>query len=155
MEVHASVDVEVRVARTHEIEGVLAMFEWLFAAPGSVPPHWDPAEAAGRLERLLDNPRATLLVADTGATLAGFVTVFLDIDSVRYGQRAWVEDLAVDPARRSTGIGKRLLDAAKEWGRARGASHLELDSGLARLDAHRFYEREGPSWKSICFAWEL
>ena len=30
-----------------------------------------------------------------------------------------------------------------------------LDSGEARADAHRFYERERPSWRSVSFAWEL
>ena len=33
--------------------------------------------------------------------------------------------------------------------------HLELDSGEARADAHPFYEREQPTWKSICFGWAL
>ena len=70
-------------------------------------------------------------------------------------QRARVEDLAVDPERRSGGVGKQLLDAAKDWARSRGATHLELDSGEAREAAHRFYEREQPSWRSICFGWEL
>jgi GNAT superfamily N-acetyltransferase len=79
----------------------------------------------------------------------------MDFDSVRFGRRCWVEDLAVDPQRRSEGIGKALLDAAKEWARGAGATHLELDSGLARTDAHRFYEREGLSWKSYSFGWEL
>jgi GNAT superfamily N-acetyltransferase len=74
---------------------------------------------------------------------------------VRFGRRGWVEDLAVHPRRRSSGIGRQLLVAAMEWARARGASHLELDSGFARVDAHRFYERERPSWKSMSFGWEL
>ena len=43
----------------------------------------------------------------------------------------------------------------KAWARERGATHLELDSAETRTDAHRFYERENPSWRSICFAWEL
>jgi GNAT superfamily N-acetyltransferase len=66
-----------------------------------------------------------------------------------------VEDLAVSPVHRSEGVGKALLDAAKDWARGEGASHLELDSGDERLDAHRFYEREEPSWTSRCFAWKL
>jgi GNAT superfamily N-acetyltransferase len=66
-----------------------------------------------------------------------------------------VEDLAVDPERRSRGAGKALLDAAKEWARERGATHLELDSGTARTDAHRFYEREGPSWDGKQYSWVL
>jgi GNAT superfamily N-acetyltransferase len=81
--------------------------------------------------------------------------VYQDMHSVRFGYRAWVEDLAVHPARRSEGIGKAVLDGAKAWGRERGATHLELDSAETRADAHRFYERENPSWRSICFAWEL
>ena len=48
-----------------------------------------------------------------------------------------------------------LLDAAREWARERGATHLELDSGEARTEAHRFYERERPSWRSVSYAWEL
>jgi GNAT superfamily N-acetyltransferase len=96
-----------------------------------------------------------VLVADLDGAIAGICTVYYDIDSVRFGRRAWVEDLAVDPERRSQGIGKALLDAAKDWGRERGASHLELDSAVVRADAHRFYEREQPTWRSLCFGWEL
>jgi GNAT superfamily N-acetyltransferase len=84
----------------------------------------------------------------------GFATVYLDIVSVRCGQRAWVEDLAVAPNRRSSGIGK-ALDAAKSWARDRGAARLELQSRPARVDAHRFYEREQADGWSRCFRWTL
>jgi hypothetical protein len=47
------------------------------------------------------------------------------------------------------------LAAAKNWARERGASHLKLDSKLAREDAHRFYEREGPSGRSYSYVYEL
>jgi GNAT superfamily N-acetyltransferase len=92
---------------------------------------------------------------DESGELIGFCTAYQDVHSVRFGYRAWVEDLAVHPDRRSMGVGKGLLDAAKDWARERGATHLELDSADTRTDAHRFYERERPSWRSVCFAWEL
>lgn len=66
-----------------------------------------------------------------------------------------MEDLAVHPEHRSEGIGKALLDGARDWARGRGASHLELDSGDARTDAHRFYEREQPAWRSRAFGYVL
>ncbi len=91
---------------------------------------------------------------DDGA-LIGICTAYQDLHSVRYGYRVWVEDLAVDPGRRSQGVGKALMDAARDWARERGATHLELDSALARTDAHRFYEREGADYKSFSFGWEL
>jgi hypothetical protein len=52
-------------------------------------------------------------------------------------------------------VGKALLDAAKRWAHEGGATHLELDSAFARRDAHRFYERERPSWDSRSFGWLL
>ena len=134
---------------------MLGGYEWLFAAPGSVPPGWDPERAFDTLEELIRSGDAEVLVAEEGEVLVGMCTVYRDIRSVRFGQRAWVEDLAVDPGRRSRGVGKSLLDGAKDWARERGATHLELDSSTTRTDAHRFYERESPDWRSLCFAWRL
>ena len=145
----------IRSAHTHEADALVAAYDWLFAPPGSRPPQWDPELAAQRLRNLIASPDGEVLVAEHDGAVVGICTVVLDIVSVRFGQRAWVEDLAVDPGQRSRGLGKALLDAAKDWGREHGATHLELDSGEARADAHRFYSREQPSWRSINFGWEL
>lgn len=145
----------IRPARPEDAAAVARAYDWLFAPPGSAPPRWDAARAAEALAAVMEHEDSEVLVAEQDGALAGICTVYRDIRSVRFGQRAWVEDLAVDPGRRSSGVGKRLLDAAKDWARERGATHLELDSGHARTDAHRFYERERPSWSSISFGWEL
>jgi GNAT superfamily N-acetyltransferase len=147
---------EVRAAHADEAEAIVPLYEWLFAPPGSVPSSWDERRAAVALRQAIESHDAAVLIAedDTGAMI-GFITGYQDLHSVRFGYRAWVEDLAVDPERRSQGVGKALLDAAKAWARERGATHLELDSALARADAHRFYEREGAQYKSFSFGWEL
>jgi GNAT superfamily N-acetyltransferase len=145
----------IRSATPDEVPALVGAYEWLFAPPGTRPRLWDPERAAERLRALIGSGDGRVFVADHEGSVVGICTVTLDIDSVRFGTRAWVEDLAVHPDHRSAGHGKALLDAAKDWGRERGATHLELDSGEARADAHRFYEREGPSYKSICFGWEL
>lgn len=134
---------------------MLSMYEWLFAPPGSLPPRWDPEAAADAIAATIEGPDSIALVAEQRAELLGLCTAYIDLRSVRYGRRCWVEDLAVSPEYRSQGVGKALLEAAKEWGRERGATHLELDSGEDRADAHRFYEREGPSWRSRQYSWEL
>ncbi len=146
---------KVRAASSDDVQPLLGAYEWLFAPPGVRPDQWDPKRAAVALEQAIDSHDAVVLVGDDDGELVGLCTGYVDLHSVRYGYRAWVEDLAVDPARRSEGIGKALLDAAKDWARERGATHLELDSGDARHDAHRFYEREGPAWTSRQFSWEL
>jgi GNAT superfamily N-acetyltransferase len=147
--------VVIRAAVLDDVGDVMPTYEWLFAPPGTRPPQWEPTRAAAAIGRLVSSDAGAVLIAEHENEIVGVCTVYQDIESVRFGSRAWVEDLAVHPERRSLGIGKRLLDAAKEWARARGATHLELDSAETRAAAHRFYDREQPSWRSVCFGWEL
>ena len=148
-------EIEVRPALRGEVERVLGMYEWLFAPPGALPPAWDPGSARNALSEAIEDDRSEVLIAEHRSELLGFATAYLDLNSVRFGSRCWVEDLAVSPEHRSQGVGKALLEAAKAWARERGATHLELDSGEARVDAHRFYEREGPAWKGLQYTWLL
>jgi GNAT superfamily N-acetyltransferase len=145
----------IRNARTSDAPAIAAAYDWLFAPAGIRPADWSLDTAIQRLEAAMVDDHSAVLVAVDNESLVGFATVYLDIVSVRFGQRAWVEDLAVAPDRRSAGIGKALLDAAKSWARDHGAARLELESGSARVDAHRFYEREGPDGWSRSFRWSL
>ncbi|WP_230973518.1 GNAT family N-acetyltransferase [Aeromicrobium terrae] len=145
----------IREATAADVPALVEGYEWLFAAPGRRVADWDAGTAAERLHALLDSDRGTVFVADVDGEVQGFITVYLDILSVRYGQRVWVEDLAVAPDARSGGLGGALLDAAKAWAREHGAAHLELDSAFTRVDAHRFYERTEPSWDARSFGWVL
>jgi GNAT superfamily N-acetyltransferase len=149
------VSFEVRAARIDEAEALPPLYEWLFAPPGSRPGAWEERRAIVALRGAIESRDACVLVADDDGAVVGLCTVYQDLHSVRFGYRAWVEDLAVDPQRRSEGVGKALLDAAKGWARERGATHLELDSATARTDAHRFYRREGSQYEAISFGWEL
>lgn len=144
---------EVRPARLDEADAVLAGYEWLFAPPGSRPASWNPDWARIALLDAIDSDSSNVLIAVAGERVVGICTAYLDLLSVRYGLRCWVEDLAVDPESRSLGIGSALLTAAREWATARGASHLELNSAAARTDAHRFYAREGAGDPAFSFEW--
>jgi GNAT superfamily N-acetyltransferase len=150
------VEVEIRAAEPGEEESLLEAWEWLFEPPGRRPDSWSPKRARVALREAIASHDALVLVAEDGdGRLVGYCTGYYGPHTVRFGMRAWVEELAVRPDRRSMGIGARLLDAAKDWARERGASHLKLESALTREDAHRFYEREQPSGRSISYAWEL
>lgn len=145
----------IRPAVGEEVERVLGMYEWLFAPPGSVPGLWDADRARQAIAETIASDESTMLVAEHRGELLGFCSAYIELNSVRYGVRCWVEDLAVSPERRSEGAGKKLLDAAKDWARERRATHLELDSGESRTEAHRFYDREEPSWRGIQYSWQL
>src|SRR3954463_14240180 len=110
----------VRPAVPDEVERIVPMYEWLFAPPGARPPGWDPDRAADALRRVVSSDATVVLVAVLDDELVGLCTAYDDIESVRFGRRVWVEDLAVHPDRRSQGIGKLLLDEAKRWAKDRG-----------------------------------
>jgi GNAT superfamily N-acetyltransferase len=85
----------------------------------------------------------------------GFHLAFLEVDGVvvavagyRYyeklfsGKNLYVDDLVTDPLQRSRGHGRTLLAWLAAEARRHGCDQLELDSGVQRADAHRFYFRE-------------
>ena len=77
---------------------------------------------------------------DDGACLgvAGY-RVLATVFAVR---KLYVDDLVTAPGARSGGVGKALLDELARRARDGGCTVLDLDSGVQRHDAHRFYLRE-------------
>lgn len=147
--------VSIRAAREGEAAQLLVAYEWLFAPPGSKPAQWDERRAEVALEQAIASHDCLVLVAEADdGEVVGLATGYHDFHSVRFGYRCWVEDLAVHPGHRSRGIGAKLLGAARDWARERGATHLELDTGEERVDAQRFYEREGANRRSISYGWD-
>jgi GNAT superfamily N-acetyltransferase len=59
------------------------------------------------------------------------------------GRKLYVDDLVTRSDARSTGVGKALIEELTRRARDTGCSVIDLDSGVQRLDAHRFYHREG------------
>ena len=56
-----------------------------------------------------------------------------------HGKFMYVDDLVTRAADRSGGFGGKLFDWLVQQARERGCTHLDLDSGVQRFDAHRFY----------------
>ena len=56
--------------------------------------------------------------------------------------KLYVDDLVTAQDARSGGVGHALLAELADRGRAAGCTVLDLDSGVQRHDAHRFYFRE-------------
>lgn len=77
----------------------------------------------------------TACVADDGRALAGFAIVLPRPDG-----EAELDGLFVDPAMQRLGIGRRLVDRARQLARAMGASELHV---VANDDALAFYEAVG------------
>jgi GNAT superfamily N-acetyltransferase len=76
---------------------------------------------------------------DRPVAVAGFRV----LETLVSGRLLNVDDLVTLDTERSRGHGARLLAWLLGRARAEGCQRLELDSGVQRKDAHRFYEREG------------
>jgi GNAT superfamily N-acetyltransferase len=71
------------------------------------------------------------------------VAGFRPMEMFSTGPILYVDDLVTASAHRGKGYGAALLAFLNEHAKSLGCRYLELDSGSQRLDAHRFYRREG------------
>jgi GNAT superfamily N-acetyltransferase len=82
------------------------------------------------------------LIAVDGSTICGLATTGLcrDADLSNFGE---LMAIYVDPAYLRTGVGRLLIEAARERLRAIGVSQAALWALDGNIGARRFYERDG------------
>ncbi|WP_066795424.1 GNAT family N-acetyltransferase [Sphingomonas soli] len=94
-----------------------------------------------------------LLTCRDGGTIVGIAVVAWEESARR--RFAVLEDMAVEPSRRSHGIGERLIGEIEARVAERGIEWLFLESGLENHRAHGFFERHGFKTVSHVFAKRL
>ena len=101
-----------------------------------------PPPDAAALERIVDHPANTVLIARDGAgeIVGAMILVLFPLAS---GLRAWIEDVVVDESARGRGIGAALNRRAIEIARQAGARTVDLTSRPDREAANRLYARLG------------
>jgi|SRR5882762_4871964 GNAT superfamily N-acetyltransferase len=73
------------------------------------------------------------------------------LESLFSGKNLYVDDLVTRERDRSRGFGAALIDWLMDQAREHGCESLELDSGVQRFDAHRFYFSKRMSISSYHF----
>lgn len=66
-------------------------------------------------------------------------------------RHVYIYDLITDSSHRSRGYGENLLRYIHHWSLENGAEIVELESGVQRTEAHRFYE-EKFDYDKWCFS---
>jgi GNAT superfamily N-acetyltransferase len=77
------------------------------------------------------------------------------MESLFAGRFCYVDDLVTDATGRSSGYGGALFDWLVAQARTAGCEKLELDSGVQRFAAHRFYLTKRMTLSSHHFSLEL
>ncbi|MGO4326867.1 MULTISPECIES: GNAT family N-acetyltransferase [unclassified Cupriavidus] len=118
--------------------------DWLAAFPvmKALRPHLRDAQAfASQLERQ-HAQGYRLLAARQHGEILGLAGYRLQ-ENLIYGRFVYVDDLVVAASLQRSGLGARLLDAARQQAVARDCTHFVLDTGLHMALAQRFYFRQG------------
>ncbi|MGH7775038.1 MAG: GNAT family N-acetyltransferase [Candidatus Binatia bacterium] len=107
----------------------------------------DPSLARRFIEERLQKGESVIFVATSDVRGAehglGFVQLYPSFSSVA-ARRIWVlNDLFVDPQARRTGLGRALMERAREHAVATGAKRLALETARTNLIAQSLYESLG------------
>ena len=101
-------------------------------------------EARQHFARIRRQPGFRLLVATVEGEIAGtYVLQIMEKLGKRGTPAGVVEDVAVLPSRQGQGIGRAMMEHARDACRRAGCYKLALSSNLRRQDAHRFYDSLG------------
>ncbi|MEO8419221.1 MAG: GNAT family N-acetyltransferase [Methylophilaceae bacterium] len=108
-----------------------------------------PLDYLGRMHQVFANGARLMVVVDNERVLG--LGLWRLIENTYEGRRLYVDDLVTDESTRSQGVGKLLLQHLEQQARTLGCEVLALDSGVQRVEAHKFYFREGMHIRSFCF----
>jgi GNAT superfamily N-acetyltransferase len=138
-------DFLIREAQASDLEAIIRLHEEdELGSHGDVwSPETQPAyeTAFAAIQR---SPENRLFVAVDGGEIVGtFQLTFIPNLTGRGAMRVKVESVKVKAARRSSGIGAKMMTFAEYHARTQGARAMELTSNKTRGAAHRFYERLG------------
>lgn len=108
-------------------------------------------EMRNRMQRIGADTQYVSLVASNEKSVTGFLGLAFGLYYEYNGIYARIVVLSVAPEAQCEGLGRKLVAAAEEIAKARGAITFIVNSGLQRPEAHKFYEGLGFLWKSKAF----
>ena len=152
---------EVRLAALEDIEHLCHLFTEFFAYNAALQPEYCNAaiEDGKYPEVVIKDEKADMLIAIENGIIVGFMHV---IESktppykpiVPHGYAEVMAFMVTASCRRKS-VGTALLDAAKEWGKARNLDYIELAVLSNAKEANAFYGRYGFDVKSHIMRYAL
>ena len=133
--------IKARDATLDDAAGIYALARELAEAVGDSTPTEEAVRS--RLEELLDEPGARVLVAENEAGIVGGVSFWIKPDLAHGDTVVEVPMLVVAEDHRRNGIGKLLMEEVRNVASDNGASQIELVATSANVTAREFYQSLG------------
>lgn len=104
----------------------------------------DPALASDFLaERIRKEESVIFCARDAAGSYIGFTQLYPVFSSIS-AQRSWIlNDLYVAESARGRGVGRTLMNRAREHAITTGATSLSLETAMTNTGAQRLYESQG------------
>ncbi|MDP9733047.1 MULTISPECIES: GNAT family N-acetyltransferase [Rhizobium/Agrobacterium group] len=147
----------IRTAREDDLPALAAIF-----AADEIGGHGDTADESAQPDYLAAfraieaSPSETLYVAELDGEVVGTFQTAILTKLVGRGARSMViEAVQTRADMRGRGIGAVMINYCLDEARCQGLKAAQLTSNMARLDAHRFYERLGFEKRHLGFRMKL
>ena len=132
---------EVREATVADIAEIYGLARELAETVGDAPPAEDAVRA--RLEELLEEPKARVLVAEGENGVVGVASLWIKPDLAHGDAVVEVPMLAVAEDHRREGVGRLLMDEILSVASQNGSALIELVATRANVAAREFYRSLG------------
>lgn len=128
-------------ASVEYLEAVASLFDGYRGFYGQ-PPNLEQSRAF-IAERMAGNESAIFLVQDQSGEALGFVQLYPTFSSID-AHRTWLlSDLFTTPAARGRGVGRLLMNTARDFAVKTGAKGLVLETATDNFTAQSLYESLG------------
>jgi len=132
---------KVREANVEDAAEICGLVQELAETVGDTPP--DEEAVRARLEELLDEPRARVLVAENEGSVVGGASFWIKPDLAHGDTVVEVPMLVVAEDHRRAGVGKLLMEEVRNVASDNDASQIELVATPANVTAREFYRSLG------------
>ena len=104
-------------------------------------PHLELETFVSTIKEMMTEGYQLVYIEDNGKAAAAIGFRYLQF--LYNGKHFYIDDLTTLPESRGKGYGGKLLDYVASLAKEKGFKSITLDSGYARLDAHRLYLNKG------------
>jgi GNAT superfamily N-acetyltransferase len=132
---------KVREAKVEDAAEIQGLVRELAEAIGDTPPTEEAIRA--RLEELLDEPSARVLLAENEAGVVGGASFWIKPDLAHGDIVVEVPMLVVAEEHRRSGVGRVLMEEVRNIASDNDASQIELVATRANVTAREFYRSLG------------
>lgn len=140
---------EIRLATLNDINPICGLYDEFFAYnAGLQPKYYKAAKEGGEYPKsVIASEDSDIFIAVSDGAVAGLIHVkearTPPYDAIAPHKYAEIIDFIVTASCRRKGIGSALMDAAKQWSRARNLDYIELFVLSEAEGEFLFYKREG------------